>query len=87
MTTPGEVFRTQELALEVEPGLEISGTFYAPVAPGRKPAVLLVDMDAPVAERLAAQGAVVLNLQPRGVRSALQQAKIKPPPGRISAPG
>jgi hypothetical protein len=65
--TPGEVFRTQELALEVEPGLEISGTLYAPRAPGRKPAVLLVDLDAPLAERLAARGAVVLNLQPRGV--------------------
>jgi dienelactone hydrolase len=64
---PGEVFRTQQLALEVEPGLEISGRLYAPDAPGRKPAVLLVDLDAPLAERLASQGAVVLNLQPRGL--------------------
>jgi dienelactone hydrolase len=64
---PGEVFRTQQLALEVEPGLETSGVLYAPVAPGRKSAVLLVDMDTRLAERLAAQGAVVLNLQPRGV--------------------
>src|SRR5271157_5884246 len=64
---PGEVFRTQQLALEVEPGLEISGVLYAPIAPGRKSAVLLVDMDTRLAERLAAQGAVVLNLQPRGV--------------------
>ncbi len=67
--TPGEVFRTQELALEVEPGLEILGTLYAPVAPGRKPAVLLVQMQVPVAERLASQGAVVLNLKPRGVEA------------------
>jgi len=65
--TPGEVFRTQQLALEVEAGLEISGTLYAPIAPGRKPAVLLVHMDTSLAERLAAQGAVVLNLHPRGV--------------------
>ena len=64
---PGEVFRTQQLALEVEPGLEISGTLYAPIAPGRKSAILLVDLDTPLAERLAAHGAVVLNLAPRGV--------------------
>ena len=64
---PGEVFRTQQLALEVEPGLEISGALYAPIAPGRKSAILLVDLDTPLAERLAERGAVVLNLQPRGV--------------------
>jgi hypothetical protein len=64
---PGEVFRTQELALEVEPGLEISGTLYAPVANGRKPAILLVDLDAALAERVAGRGEVVLNLRPRGI--------------------
>jgi hypothetical protein len=64
---PGEVFRTQELALEVEPGLEISGTLFAPFANGRKPAILLVDLDAALAERLAGRGAVVLNLRPRGI--------------------
>jgi hypothetical protein len=64
---PGEVFRTQELALEVEPGLEISGTLYAPLANGPKPAILLVDWDAALAERLAGLGAVVLNLRPRGI--------------------
>ncbi len=64
---PGEAFRTQELALEVEPGLEISGTLYAPLASGRKPAVLLVDLDAATAERLATRGVVVLNLYPRGL--------------------
>ena len=64
---PGEAFRTQELALEVEPGLEISGTLYAPLASGRKPAVLLVDLDAAMAERLATRGLVVLNLHPRGL--------------------
>jgi cephalosporin-C deacetylase-like acetyl esterase len=65
--TPGESFRTQQLALEVEPGFEISGTLHVPNAPGRKPGVLLVDLPAPLAVRLAARGAVVLNLQPRGV--------------------
>jgi len=64
---PGEVFRTQELALEVEPGLEIAGTLYAPIASGRKPAVLLVDLDTALAQRLATRGAVVLNLYPRGL--------------------
>jgi dienelactone hydrolase len=64
---PGEAFRTQELALEVEPGLEISGTLYTPLASGRKPAVLLVDLDAAMAERVAARGVVVLNLYPRGL--------------------
>jgi hypothetical protein len=63
----GEVFQTQELALEVEPGLEISANLYAPRAPGRMPAVLLVDLESALAERLAARGVVVLNLQPRGV--------------------
>ena len=65
--TSGDVFRTQQLALEVEPTLEISATLYAPNAPGRKPAVLLVDLPAAVAEGLAAHNLVVLNLEPRGV--------------------
>jgi len=65
--SPGELFRAQQLAIEVEPGLEIGGTLYAPIAPGRKPAVLLLDLDAASAERLAARGAVVLNLRPRGI--------------------
>jgi len=65
--TPGDVFRTQQLALEVEPTLEISATLYIPNAPGRKPAVLLVDLPATVAEGLAARNLVVLNLEPRGL--------------------
>ena len=40
---------------------------YVPNAPGRKPAVLLVDLPAAVAEGLAARNLVVLNLEPRGV--------------------
>jgi hypothetical protein len=65
--TSGEVFRTQQLALQVEPALEIAATLYAPNAPGRKPAVLLVDQPAAAAERLAARNFVVLNLEPRGM--------------------
>jgi hypothetical protein len=63
----GETVRTQELAMEVEPGLEISSTLYAPRTPGRKPALLLVDMPAPLAAGVAEHGVVVLNLEPRGV--------------------
>jgi hypothetical protein len=65
--TPGEIFRTQQLALQVEPTLEIIATLYAPNTPGRKPAVLLVDLPAAVAEGLAVRNLVVLNLEPRGV--------------------
>lgn len=63
----GEVVRTQQLAVEVEPGLEISSTLYAPRAPGHKPALLLVDMPAPLAAGMAGHGMVVLNLEPRGL--------------------
>jgi len=65
--TSGDVFRTQQLALEVEPTLEISANLYTPNVPGRKPAVLLVDLPAAMAEWLAAHNFVVLNLEPRGV--------------------
>jgi len=65
--TPGETFRKQQLALEAEPGLEISATLYVPNAEGAKPGVVLVDMDAATAASLAAGGAVVLNLLPRGL--------------------
>lgn len=65
--TSGAIFRTQQLALDAEPGLEISGTLYVPNAGGRKPALLLVDFDPAAAERMVANGNVVLNLQPRGI--------------------
>lgn len=65
--TSGEVFRTQQLALEVESGLEVFGTLFTPNVPGRKPAMLLINMDLQFAERLATRGLVVLNLQPRGL--------------------
>ncbi|MGO8790196.1 MAG: acetylxylan esterase [Terriglobia bacterium] len=63
----GDVFRTQQLSLQVEPTLQISATLYAPNALGRKPAVLLVDLPPAVAEGLAAHNLVVLNLDPRGL--------------------
>lgn len=64
---PGDVFRTQQLSLQVEPTLEIDATLYIPNAPGRKPAVLLADLPPTVAEGLAAHNLVVLNLEPRGL--------------------
>ena len=65
--TSAEAFRIQQLGLQVEPGLEIPATLYVPNAPGLKPAALLVDLPATVAEGLAARNLVVLNLEPRGV--------------------
>lgn len=63
----GAMYRTQQLALEAEPGLEISGTLYLPNTGGRKAALLLVDFEPAVAEKMAADGKLVLNLQPRGI--------------------
>lgn len=64
--TPGSEFRTQQIAIETEPGLEIAGRLYSPNAKGRKPAVLLIDSGEQSATRLAQAGQVVLSLQPRG---------------------
>ena len=78
--TTGDIFRTQQLALEVEPTLEISATLYVPNSPGRKPAALLVDLPAASAEALATKNLVVLNLDPRGVplpKTAEDQAAAK----------
>lgn len=64
----------QHLSFESEPGVEISGTLYIPQASGRKPAVLLVaDKTSSywipsttwLAEAIARQGRVVLELEPR----------------------
>ena len=63
----GELFRTTQLAIDAEPGLNITATLYAPNASGRKPAVLLVNFDPALAVRLATSGNVVLNIQPRGI--------------------
>lgn len=64
--TPGAEFRTRELAIEVEPGLEIAGTLYTPNEGGKR-AVLLVNGRQATATRLAAAGHTVLNVLPRGL--------------------
>jgi cephalosporin-C deacetylase-like acetyl esterase len=71
---PGDVYRTQQLRLQVEPTLEVSATLYFPNAGGRKPAVLLVGLPPSVPEGLAMRSAVVLNLEPRG--TALSMPKV-----------
>jgi hypothetical protein len=64
----------QRIRFESEPGVEISGVLYIPHTSGRKPAVLVVADETSnywipstgsLAERLAAAGQVVLELQPR----------------------
>lgn len=71
---PARVVNDHEIALQVEPGLEITGTLSVPAGPARKPAVLLVGMPATLASKIANEitgmGAVVLTLQPRGTLSA-----------------
>ena len=64
--TPGFEFRTRELAIEVEPGLEIGGTLYTPHAGGKR-SVLLVNGEQAAAQKLAAAGHPVLNVIPRGL--------------------
>jgi hypothetical protein len=65
----GPEFRTRKVAIEVEPGLDITGTFYTPHA-AAKPAVLLVNGPAATAARLAGAGHTVLNVLPRGLPMA-----------------
>ncbi len=60
-------FRVRELAIETEPGLEIAGTLYAPLAAASKRPVLLVNGGAATARSLATAGHTVLDLLPRGV--------------------
>jgi len=57
----------QSIAFESEPGIEITGKLHIPSSSGRKPAVLLVadESTASLAERIAATGRVVLELEPR----------------------
>ncbi|HXG34324.1 MAG TPA: acetylxylan esterase [Bryobacteraceae bacterium] len=67
---PSADYTTQAVTFETEPGLEITGTLLVPRTAGRKPAVLSVETGAgpsPLARRLAARGAVVLALTPRGL--------------------
>ncbi|HEY2979905.1 MAG TPA: acetylxylan esterase [Anaerolineales bacterium] len=68
--TPGGGFRSQEVRIESEPGLEITGTLYLPNVKGSKPGLLLVDSPAELAKEFAQRGAAVLNLRPRGVPAA-----------------
>ncbi len=63
--TPGPDFATREVAIQTEPGLEIAATLYTPPAP--KGSVLLVNMQARVAQRFARQGCATLNVIPRGL--------------------
>jgi len=65
--TRGADFQTREVSIEMEPGLELSGTFYDPRALTKQRDVLLVDGDAAEAGRLATAGYRVLNFLPRGV--------------------
>jgi dienelactone hydrolase len=67
---PSADYATQIVTFETEPGLEITGTLLVPRTAGRKPAVLSVETASGVsdlARRLAAKGAVVLALTPRGL--------------------
>jgi cephalosporin-C deacetylase-like acetyl esterase len=66
----GVDFKTQQLAIEVEPALEISASLAIPAARGRKPAVLVVNGDAQATALLARRGAVVLSLAPRASTTA-----------------
>jgi len=66
----GQEWDTQTLLLETEPGLEIHATLLIPRAPGRKPGVIVVETEespSKQASQLAARGAVVLALAPRGL--------------------
>ncbi len=58
---------SENVAIETEPGVTISGAFFHGRGSGRKPAVLLMDGPAARAEELARNGNVVLSLAPRGL--------------------
>ena len=66
----------QSIAIETEPGLEISCTLYAPQTSGRKPAVLVVDGSPALLARLVERGNVVLALTPRNSPSAVERGLI-----------
>src|SRR5207247_4101008 len=63
--TGGADLRTQQLAIEVEPGLEIAATLSIPPVRGRKPAVILVNGSAAAAAKRDKQGVRALTLTPR----------------------
>lgn len=67
---PAADYTSQTVTFETEPALEISGTLLVPRTAGRKPAVLVVETQtgpSELARGLAAKGAVVLALTPRGL--------------------
>jgi cephalosporin-C deacetylase-like acetyl esterase len=59
--------RYQQIGFESEPGVELKGKLHIPSSAGRKPAVLLVadEFTTTLAERIAKEGRVVLELEPR----------------------
>ena len=69
-------FRTQQIAIETEPGLELAATLYLPNTRGRKPAVLLVSGTPSQGARMALRGRVALALEPRGL-------PLESPSGRL----
>jgi dienelactone hydrolase len=68
--TDGLDFKSQRLAVEVEPGLEISALLAAPLARGRKAATVVVNGDQATAQKLARRGVVALCLEPRSDHTA-----------------
>jgi cephalosporin-C deacetylase-like acetyl esterase len=67
--------KAQHLAVEAEPGLEISALLAVPHGRGRKPAVLVVNGDEATATKLARQGVVALCLEPRADHSAKKDSR------------
>jgi cephalosporin-C deacetylase-like acetyl esterase len=63
----------QQVQFESDPGIWLAATLYLPASPGRKPAVLLVKgsasngmmSTAAMAEQMATQGRIVLEMEPR----------------------
>ncbi|MCC6263781.1 MAG: acetylxylan esterase [Bryobacterales bacterium] len=56
----------EQIAIQAEPDLTIGATLYTPADSAAKPGVLLVGSDEALATKMAAAGAVVLALRPRG---------------------
>jgi hypothetical protein len=77
-------YRLEQVRFEGEPGVEIAAKLYIPKSAGRKPGVLLLEdkplavplhvskspSTAPLAQKIAQSGRVVLELEPRGAPPA-----------------